>query len=87
MNKLCRVSFFKMYNPEFLIKLVQAKMPYGRFEGRYITDLPVSYLEWFERQGFPDGELGQYLSTMHVIKINGLEKILKPIIHQQRYRN
>ena len=73
-----------MYDRNFLIKLVQTRMPYGRFQNRYITDLPVSYLEWKDRQGFPKGELGQFLSTMHVIKINGLENILSPIIAQQR---
>jgi uncharacterized protein len=60
-------------------------MPFGQFEGRYITDLPVHYLEWFSRQGFPDGELGQYLATMFEIKTNGLNSILDPIIRD--YRN
>jgi uncharacterized protein len=60
-------------------------MPYGQFEGRYITDLPVHYLEWFSRQGFPDGPLGQYLATMFEIKTNGLNSILDPIIRD--YRN
>lgn len=62
-------------------------MPYGRYQNQYITDLPVSYLEWMDRQGFPKGELGQFLSTMHVIKINGLEKILSPIVAQQRNKS
>lgn len=76
-----------MYDRNFLIKLVQARMPYGRFETRYITDLPVFYLEWMNRQGFPSGELGQFLSTMHVIKTNGLESILSPIVSQYRFRS
>src|SRR5690625_3720056 len=59
---------YRMVDRNFLIKLVQARMPYGRFETRYITELPVSYLEWMNRQGFPSGELGQFLATMHVIK-------------------
>lgn len=70
----------------FLIKLVQAKMPFGRHEGWYVTDLPVHYLEWFQRKGFPAGMLGQYLSTMYEIKTNGLEAILKPIIRDHRFR-
>jgi uncharacterized protein len=74
-----------MYDRSFLIRLVNYKMPYGKFEGRYITDLPVHYLEWFSRQGFPDGQLGQYLSTMFEIKTNGLNSILDPIIRE--YRN
>lgn len=73
-----------MYDRSFLIKMVQFKMPFGRYKGRYITNLPVHYLEWFSRQGFPEGQLGQYLSTMYEIKINGLEKILEPIIRDFR---
>lgn len=59
-------------------------MPFGQYEGRYITDLPVHYLEWFSREGFPNGTLGQYLSTMYEIKTNGLNDILKPIIREYR---
>jgi hypothetical protein len=68
-----------MYDATFLIKMVQARMPFGQYEGRYLTDLPIHYLEWFSRKGFPKGQLGQYLSTMYEIKINGLDKILEPI--------
>ena len=59
-------------------------MPFGQYKGWYITALPVHYLEWFSRQGFPKGTNGQYLSTMYEIKINGLEDILKPIIKSVR---
>lgn len=72
-----------MYDRSFLIRLVHARMPYGRFKGRFITDLPVSYLEWFNRNGFPKGEHGQFLATMYEIKINGLESLLTPIIRSQ----
>jgi uncharacterized protein len=74
-----------MYDRLFLVRLVNYRMPFGQFEGRYITDLPVHYLEWFSRKGFPDGELGQYLATMFEIKTNGLNSILDPIIRD--YRN
>lgn len=73
-----------MSHSTFLIKLVRAKMPFGQYKGRYITGLPVHYLEWFSRKGFPKGQLGQYLATMYEIKINGLDHILKPIIRQYR---
>lgn len=73
-----------MYDRTFLIHLVQAKMPFGRYKSRYITDLPVHYLEWFSRKGFPDGRLGQYLSTMYEIKTNGLNSILDPIKREYR---
>lgn len=84
-NRVHNMLFlYIMYDSTFLIKLVQAKMPFGRFKGRYITELPVSYLEWFSRKGFPRGDLGQYLSTMFEIKTNGLESILGPIIRAVR---
>lgn len=73
-----------MYDPTFLIKLVQAKMPFGQYKNWYITDLPVHYLEWFSRRGFPKGPLGQYLATMFEIKTNGLNGILRPIIRDHR---
>lgn len=68
-----------MENRDFLIKMVQVKMPFGQYEGRYVTDLPVHYLEWFQRKGFPGGELGHYLATMYEIKINGLDELIRPI--------
>ena len=54
-------------------------MPFGKYEGRYITDIPVHYLEWFFREGFSHGQLGQYLSTMYEIKTNGIDSILDHI--------
>jgi len=72
------------YDKTFLVKLVRAKMPFGKYKNWYLTDLPVYYLEWFNRQGFPGGALGHYLSTMHEIKINGLDDLLNPIIKKER---
>ena len=54
-------------------------MPFGKFKGRLLCDLPVSYLEWFNRKGFPEGKLGALLQTMFEIKSNGLEHLLEPI--------
>lgn len=68
-----------MYDQSFLKELVQAKMPFGKYKNRYITDLPVHYLEWFNREGFPAGKLGQFLATMFEIKTNGLDAVLDPI--------
>jgi uncharacterized protein len=75
-----------MYDDDFLIKMVQFKMPFGQYEGRFITDLPVHYLEWFQRRGFPDGRLGQYLATMYEIKINGLDELIRPIKNKYQRR-
>lgn len=63
---------------------MQAKMPYGKYKEWYITNIPVHYLEWMQRKGFPNGTLGQYLATMFEIKTNGLDDILKPLIKQYR---
>jgi len=66
-------------NPELLIDLVKMKMPFGKYKDTVLCDLPVSYLEWFHREGFPKGKLGMLLGTMYEIKINGLEKLLLPL--------
>ena len=65
-----------MTNQELLIKLAHTKMPFGKHAGWLISDLPVSYLEWFARKGFPQGKLGMQLQTIYEIKINGLENII-----------
>jgi len=62
--------------PELLKEIVTMKMPFGRFEGTLLADLPVSYLEWFKRKEFPKGKLGVLMETVYEIKLNGLEEIL-----------
>lgn len=62
-----------------LLQLVTMRMPFGRFKDTILCDLPVSYLEWFHRKGFPDGKLGVLLQTIYEIKLNGLESLLKPL--------
>ncbi|SEM17442.1 DUF3820 family protein [Halomonas daqiaonensis] len=66
-------------NPEDLEKLVSLKMPYGKYAGRLIADLPGPYLNWFAREGFPPGEIGQLLHLMHEIDHNGLSPLLDPL--------
>jgi hypothetical protein len=66
-------------NGELLIQLVTMKMPFGKYKDRPLCDLPVSYLEWFQRKGFPKGKLGILLGTIYEIKINGLEGLLEPL--------
>jgi uncharacterized protein (DUF3820 family) len=68
-----------MHNSEILLELVKVKMPYGRYQGITLANLPVSYLEWFQRKGFPEGKLGMMLATMYEIKSNGLEYLLEPL--------
>ena len=62
-----------------LLKLARAKMPFGRYEGRLLVDLPEPYVVWLSRKGFPKGELGDQLRTVYEIKVNGLEYLFKPI--------
>ncbi len=66
-------------NGDLLPTLVVLQMPFGKYKGTLICDLPVSYLEWFHREGFPNGKLGMLLATMYEIKINGLDKLLDPL--------
>ena len=66
-------------DPNLLIQLVKMKMPFGKFKDRLLCDLPLSYLEWFQRKGFPKGKLGILLETIYEIKINGLDGLLEPL--------
>lgn len=59
-----------------LVEIVQTKMPFGKYKGTLISDIPVSYLEWMHSKGFPPGKLGMMLATVYEIKTNGLTEIL-----------
>ncbi|HLV17971.1 MAG TPA: DUF3820 family protein [Pseudomonas sp.] len=65
--------------PEDLMLLVTRTMPFGKYEGRLIADLPGHYLGWFARNGFPKGEIGRLLQLMHEIDHNGLNALLEPL--------
>lgn len=62
-----------------LIKLAHAKMPFGKYEGHYISDLPEYYLVWFKGKGFPKGKLGEQLQMAYELQLNGLEPLLRNI--------
>ncbi|MDP3086902.1 MAG: DUF3820 family protein [Methylotenera sp.] len=66
-------------NPEDLHRLLSLTMPYGKYKGRLIADLPGQYLNWFAREGFPPGELGRLLALMQEIDHNGLSSLLDPL--------
>jgi uncharacterized protein (DUF3820 family) len=66
-------------NSNLLPELVTMKMPFGKYKDQVLCDLPVFYLEWFNRKGFPKGKLGMLLATIYEIKTNGLDYLLKPI--------
>lgn len=63
-----------------LVKLLQTKMPYGKYKGRLIIDLPEPYLSWYNSKGFPKGKMGEMLQAMYEIKLNGLEVMLRKIM-------
>ena len=64
---------------QILIDLVTKTMPFGKYQGRMLCNLPEPYLVWFKQNGFPKGRLGILLETLYEIKLNGLEKILEPL--------
>lgn len=62
-----------------LLKMVHYKMPFGKYKGRYLVDLPIAYLVWFKQRGYPAGKLGEHLRTMLDIKSNGLEPMIRTL--------
>jgi uncharacterized protein (DUF3820 family) len=73
-----------MFNPEEarkeLIELANAKMYYGKYEGKLLIQIPEEYYVWYKGKGFPDGKLGRQMEQMLEIKINGLEKLIYPLV-------
>ncbi|MGV4414903.1 DUF3820 family protein [Chryseobacterium sp. T1] len=65
--------------PEILQELCKAKMPFGKHKDQFLIDMPISYLEWFNRKGFPQNKLGSQLATVYEIKLNGLDHLLLPL--------
>lgn len=63
----------------FIVKLANARMPFGRYSNTRLIDLPESYVLWFANKGFPKGELGDMLKAVHEIKVNGLEYLFDPL--------
>lgn len=66
-------------DPDILKKVVTTPMPYGKYKGTLICNIPVHYLEWLHSKGFPSGNMGMLLHTIYEIKINGLDYLLAPI--------
>lgn len=73
-------------DPKMLMDIVTTRMPFGRYSGRCIADLPEPYLVWFNQEGFPKGKLGELMETVYVMKLNGLDHMfveLKRIAQSQ----
>ncbi len=67
-------------NKKALIELANARMPYGKFKGRLLIEIPEPYYVWYRQKGFPQGKLGNQLAEMYEIKANGLEKLIWPLV-------
>lgn len=68
-----------MIEKQDLLDIARQKMPFGKYEGRLIVDLPEEYLLWFNHKGWPEGKLGRWLQLSLEVKVNGLEKIVEPL--------
>jgi len=66
-------------DPQVLYDIARMRMPFGRYQGRVLIDLPGPYIAWFSERGFPRGRLGELLQTLLEIKANGLEALLDPM--------
>lgn len=62
-----------------LIELAYAKMPFGKFKGSYLVDIPEAYYIWFRKKGFPPGKLGMQMQSMYEIKVNELESLVRKV--------
>ena len=66
-------------NQQYLIDLAKMKMPFGKYKGTYLIDLPEHYVVWYYNKGFPKGKLGDQLKLIYELKLNGLEDIIRKI--------
>ena len=69
-------------DPQMLIDLARWKMPFGRYRGRTLIELPEPYVVWFRQQGLPKGRLGELLGLLYEIKANGLEDLVRPLARE-----
>ncbi len=70
-----------------LIDAINQVMPFGKYQGRRLLELPEPYLVWFHKEGFPNNKLGRQLALIYEVKLNGLEGMLKPLLKRKAQRN
>jgi uncharacterized protein (DUF3820 family) len=69
-------------DPSYLLRLANARMPFGKYAGSLLIDLPEAYVVWFSHRGYPEGEIGDLLASLYAIKENGLESLLRPLVRR-----
>ena len=69
-------------DPAFILRLANARMPFGKYAGRLLIDLPEPYVVWFAKKGWPEGEIGDLLAALSEVKANGLEELLRPLVNR-----
>ena len=72
-----------LQDKQFLIDVSKMRMPYGKYKGRFLIDLPEHYIVWYNNKGFPKGKLGKMLSLVYELQLNGLEELIREI--KKRY--
>ncbi len=71
------------FDPQLIMDLARVKMPFGKYAGRLLIDLPEPYVVWFHNQGFPKGKLGEQLALLYEVKVNGLETLIEPLVRRR----
>lgn len=69
----------QLQNRKYLLELARTRMPFGKYKGQLLIDLPEPYVVWFSQKGFPKGKIGEMLQLVHEIKVNGLEYLFDPL--------
>jgi uncharacterized protein (DUF3820 family) len=69
----------ELFDKQVLVQIANTAMPFGKYKGRMIIDVPEEYLIWFAKKGFPEGQLGRLLETTMALKIEGLDTLVKPL--------
>jgi len=72
------------FDHKALLELADMRMPFGKYAGRRLIDLPEPYVVWFSQQGFPPGKLGEMLQAVYEIKVNGLEYLFEPLRNKSK---